>query len=194
MKKQPAFPRGTVWAAVFLALLLGSPVAPLAAEAGFVAGLASYPLRDSPQFSAPAAARLPVGTGLTILERKDGWVSVRAGEKSGWMPNSVVGGKAPAVVQLEPLQERARAAEARVGKLSRENDGFKERNEGLAERVATLEEELEEVRGLASGTRSSRRLQGMALGGGLVLFGWVTGYALASRSGQSRSKGRLIID
>jgi hypothetical protein len=34
----------------------------------------------------------------------------------------------------------------------------------------------------------------MALGGGLVLFGWVTGYALASRSGQSRSKGRLIID
>jgi hypothetical protein len=194
MKTQPVFPRGVILAAVLMALLPGSPAVSLAAETGFVAGLESYPLRDTPQFSAPAAARLPVGTGLTILERKDGWVSVRAGEKSGWMPNSVVGGKEPAVVQIEPLQERARSAEARVGKLSRENDGFKERNEGLAERVASLEEDLEEARGLASGARGSRRLQGMALGGGLVLFGWVTGYALASRSGQSRSKGRLIID
>jgi len=194
MKTQPVFPRSTVLPALLAALLLGSPAMPLAAERGYVAGLASYPLRDTPQFSAPAATRLPVGMGLTVLERKDGWVSVRAGEKSGWMPDSVVGGEAPAVVQLEPLQERTRAAEARVGKLSRENDGFRERNESLEERVVSLVEDLDEARELASGARGSRRLQGMALGGGLVLFGWVTGYALASRSGQSKSKGRLIID
>ena len=194
MKIQPVFPRGILLVTIVSAILLGFLATPLAAETGFVAGLASYPLRDSPQFSAPAAARLPVGTGLTVLERKDGWVSVRAGKKSGWMPDSVVGGEAPAVVQLEPLQERTRAAEARVGKLSRENDGFRERNESLEERVASLVEDLDEARELASGARSSRRLQGMALGGGLVLFGWVTGYALASRSGQAKSKGRLIVD
>lgn len=194
MKTQPAFPRGILLSVLFLAAFLGSLAAPLAAERGFIAGLESYPLRDTPQFSAPAAARLPVGTGLTILERKDGWVSVKVGEQSGWMPDSVIGEKAPAVVQLEPLQERAKAAEARVGKLSRENDGFKERNESLAERAVSLEAELEEARELSSGARNSRRLQGMALGGGLVLFGWITGYALASRSGRSKSKGKLIIE
>jgi len=194
MKTLPAVPRNALWASALLTIILVFPSAPVAAEKAFVAGLQTYPLRDTPQFSAPAATRLPVGTGLTVLERRDGWVSVRAGEDTGWMPDSVVGEKAPAVVRLEPLQERAGAAEARVGKLSRENDGFKERNESLAGRVASLEADLEEARGLASGARRSRRLQGMALGGGLVLFGWVTGYALASRSGQARSKGKLIID
>lgn len=194
MKKQSVYPRGIFSSALFLAVFLGSLAALPAAEKGFVSGLASYPLRDTPQFSAPAAARLPVGTALTILERKEGWVSVKAGEKSGWMPNSVIGTKAPPVIQLAPLQERAREAEARLGKLSRENDDFRERNESLAERAASLEAELEETRELTSGARNSRRLQGMALGGGLVLFGWITGYALASRSGQAKSKGKLIID
>jgi hypothetical protein len=165
-----------------------------AAEAGFVSGLNTFPLRDTPQFSAAPVARLPVGTRLSILENKDGWVRVRTGEEEGWMPDSVVSGEPPAGIQLGPLKAKAKEAEARFERVSLENSELKEKNSGLEERVAFLEEELEEVEDIVSGARTSRRLQGMALGGGLVLFGWLTGYALASRSGQPRSKGKLIID
>jgi len=194
MKMRPAFPAGIFCAVSLLWILLIVPPAVHSAETGFVFGLATYPLRDTPQFSAIAAVRLHVGTRLVVLERKDGWIRVRAGEETGWMPDSVVRDKAPPAVQLGPLQGRVKEAEARLGKLVRENDDLNGRNDSLAERVTLLEEELEDSRGLASGARSSRRLQGMALGGGLVLFGWVTGYALAARSGQKRAKGKLIID
>ena len=194
MKTHTAPARSTFAAALLLTILLGAFPQHAAAEKGFVSGLQTYPLRDTPQFSAIAAARLSVGTQLEVMERKEGWVRVRAGEKAGWMPDSVVGKKAPAVVRLAPLQERAEEAEARLKRLARDNEGFNERNASLEERVAALQEELDEARELASGARSSRRLQGMAIGGAFILFGWVTGYALASRSGQAKSKGRLIID
>lgn len=192
MKKRGR-PATTLSAALLVSLLFSVP-AVQAAATGYVAGLRNFPLRDTPQFSASPIARLPVGTRVSILEEKDGWVRVKTGEGQGWMPESVISEETPAAVQLGPLQARVKETDARFEKISRENGELKEKNSGLETRVAVLEGELEEVEDLVSGARTSRRLQGMALGGGLVLFGWLTGYALASRSGQARSKGKLIID
>jgi len=174
--------------------LLGVPLPAAAAEPGFVTGLSTYPLRETPQFSDPPAVRLPVGTKLTVLERQEGWIRVKAGEKTGWMPDSVIGKEAPPALQIGPLRQRMKETENRLGRLVEENKDLQGGNESLSERVTLLEEELASSRSVASRARNSQRFQGVALGGGLVIFGWITGYALASRTGRRKSPGKLVID
>jgi hypothetical protein len=152
-------------------------------------------LREEPQFSAEPAMRLPVGQELTILEEQQGWVKVRVGDREGWMPVSVVGNEAPANLRLGPLQERMRELETGIGRLENENRELKAENSELGEKVSSQAEDLESVRRATSRSRNMEKLKYIALGGGLVIFGWITGYALASavhRPGGSKKK--YIID
>jgi hypothetical protein len=162
--------------ALVYALLLLLPVAAAAAEQGYVEGLSTYPLREEPQFSAEPAMRLPVGQELT-------------------MPVSVVGNEAPANLRHGPLQERMRELETGIGRLENENRELKAENSELGEKVSSQAEDLESVRRATSRSRNMEKLKYIALGGGLVIFGWITGYALASavhRPGGSKKK--YIID
>jgi hypothetical protein len=192
--RKSLFRGGSILSVLLFWALLCASLPAAAAESGFVTGLNTYPLRENPQFSDPPAARLPVGTKLTLLERREGWVHVKAGEKTGWMPNSVIGKEAPPAVRIGPLRERMKETESRLGRLVEENNGLQGRNESLSERVTLLEEELASSRSVVSRARNSKMFQGVALGGGLVIFGWITGYALASRSGRKRMHGKLVID
>lgn len=198
MKPEGMPPRRSVgavlrWAPLLLLPLALAATAP-AAEQGFVEGLSTYPLREEPQFSAEPAMRLPVGQELTILEEQQGWVRVRVGDRAGWMPTSVVGKEAPANLRLGPLQDRMREMESGIAKLERENRDLKEENAGLAESVSTQADDLEKVRRATSSTRNAQKLRLIALGGGLVIFGWITGYALAAAVHRPGSKKKYIID
>ena len=181
-------------ASLFLVLLpLFAPLLP-AAEQGYVEGLSTYPLRDEPQFSAEPTMRLPVGQQLTILEEQQGWVRVRIGDRAGWMPTSVVGNEAPANLRLGPLQDRMRQMESGMANLEAENKQLKDENTDLANRVTSQAEDLEDVRRATSKTRNAQKLRLIALGGGLVIFGWITGYALAAAVHRPGSKKKYIID
>lgn len=166
---------------------------PAAAETGYVTGLQTYPLRDTPQFSSPAVERLPVGEKVTIVEEREGWIKVQSAKGAGWMPESVIGQEAPPALQLGPLQKRNREIESSLGTLAKEKNALLDENGILVEKVRTLEGEIEEARSSDSWARAFRRFGGMALGGGLVIFGWITGYALAAISRRKGTKPKYRI-
>lgn len=169
-------------------------VLPAAAGDGYVTGLKTYPLRDTPDYSAAATARLRLGDKLTVIEERAGWVRIEMGERAGWMPSSVIGSQAPQSVQVGPLRERMKEMEADLSRLAGENTALQEGNRNLSERAAALEKELEKSRQTVAGRKSDQRLWGIALGGGLVIFGWATGYALAIASRRKVSRGKYLID
>lgn len=192
-QKMKAFFTLTRLFGISLALLLFM-TPPLAAETGYVVGLSVYPLRDTPQFSSPAVARLPVGEKVTIVEEQSGWIKVRTGKITGWMPESVIGRKSPPSIQLEPLRQRVKELDGTVDRLKEENSTLREDNEGLSKRADSLGSELEGARTTASSARSYQRFWGVALGGGLVIFGWITGFALASISRRRGTKQKYRFD
>jgi uncharacterized protein YgiM (DUF1202 family) len=204
-KKEESVMRGETkslhrrWAAcrrigLFVILLpLCVPAVP-AAEQGYVDGLSTYPLRDEPQFSAEPTERLPVGQELTILETSEGWVKVRIGNRTGWMSSSVVGKEAPANIRLGPLQNRLRETESSMGKIEGENLKLLEENAELTSRVTSQAEDLEKVLQATSASRNAQKLRLIALGGGLVIFGWLAGYALAATVHRRKSAKKYIID
>jgi hypothetical protein len=110
------------------------------------------------------------------------------------MPTSVVGKEAPANLRLGPLQDRMREMTTGLGRLEGENKNLKKENAELAERVSSQAGDLEKVRQATSSTRNAQKLRLIALGGGLVIFGWITGYALASAVHRPGSKKKYIID
>jgi hypothetical protein len=178
---------------VTLALALAAAPAG-SAETGYIVGLNTYPMREAPQFSDPAVARITVGEKVTILEKQSGWFRIRAGEKSGWMPESVVGLEAPAVIQVGPLRRKAEEMEGNLTRLVRENNTLKDENEKLLSRVTALGEDVEGYREKVAGARNYQRLSTIALGGGLVIFGWVAGFALASASRRKAGKTKYRLD
>jgi hypothetical protein len=166
----------------------------VSAETGYVVGLNTYPLREAPQFADPAVARIKVGEKVAILERQTGWFNVRVGEKTGWMPESVVGLDPPPAVQVGPLRRKAEEMEGNLTRLVRENNTLKDENEKLLSRVTDLGEDVEKYRKKVAGARNYQRLSAIALGGGLVIFGWVAGFALASSSRRREKKGKYRFD
>ncbi len=178
---------------VTLALALAAAPAG-SAETGYIVGLNTYPMREAPQFSDPAVARITVGEKVTIIEKQSGWFRIRAGEKSGWMPESVVGFEAPAVIQVGPLRRKAEEMEGNLTRLVRENNTLKDENEKLLSQVTALGEDVEGYREKVAGARNYQRLSTIALGGGLVIFGWVAGFALASASRRKAGKKKYRLD
>lgn len=176
-------------------LLLASLIAPLPlnAQNAYITGLQKYPLRDTPEFSAPATTRIAAGAGVRILERKAGWVMIKAGERTGWMPETVIGAEIPATVQLGPIRERMSSLEEDLERVAGENAGLREENRALAERAGTLEGELAKIRRAANSAQSHQKFWGVALGGGLVIFGWLAGYALATVSRRQSTKHKYKI-
>ncbi len=164
-----------------------------AAQAAYVTGLQTYPLRDTPQFSSPAVERLSVGEKVTILEEQEGWIRIQSAKGAGWMPESVIGREPPPGLRLGPLQKRNKEIEENLAALAKEKNALQDENGKLGERVRTLEGELEEARSSVSWARALRRFGGMALGGGLVIFGWITGYALAALSRRRGTKPKYRI-
>lgn len=184
-----------VSSAAFLALaLVAAHSSAGAAEEGYISGLGSYPLRDTPQFSAEPASRLETGTKIAILEQQAGWIKVRSGNQTGWMPESVIGRQAPPSVQLGPLKSRVEQMESNLNTLVRENNMLKDENVALNEKVSSLRESLEKSRRSADRTRNLQRTWDIALGGGLVIFGWIAGYALAAASRRKGSTRKYVID
>ncbi len=186
--------RISVPAGLTLALLLLAAAPAGSADAGYVVGLSTYPIREAPQFSNPAVARIRVGEKVTILEKQPGWFRIKAGEKTGWMPESVVGPDAPPAVQIGPLRRKAEEMEGNLTRLVRENNTLKDENEKLLSRVTDLGKDVEECRKKVAGARNYQRLSTIALGGGLVIFGWVAGFALASASRRKASKAKYRFD
>ncbi len=187
--------RGALTVGLALALASALAAAPAgSADAGYVVGLNTYPIREAPQFSDPAVARITVGDKVTILEKQNGWFRIRAGEKSGWMPESVVGLEAPATVQVGPLLRKAEEMEGNLTRLVRENSTLKNENEKLLSQVTDLGEEVEKYQKKIAGARNYQRLSTIALGGGLVIFGWVAGFALAVASRRKKGKGKYRFD
>jgi hypothetical protein len=181
--------------ALGLALVLVMAAAPAgSADTGYVVGLNTYPIREAPQFSDPAVARATVGEKITILERQTGWFRIKAGEKTGWMPESVVGTDAPPAVLVGPLRRKAEEMEGNLTRLVRENSSLKNENEALLSQVADLGEGVETYQKKIAGARNYQRLSAIALGGGLVIFGWVAGFALAVASRRKEVKTKYRLD
>ena len=179
----------------FLAVVLciSCPAAAEAGEKAYIVGLATYPLREEPQFANPAISRLKVGERIEILERIPGWVRIKADGQVGWLLESVVDTRTPAEAELAPLRQRLGTLETGLDKATEENGVLTKENEKLTGEVTVLQRDLDDSRRLLRNSRSYQRLWGVALGGGLVIFGWITGYALAARSRKKSSSGKYTL-
>lgn len=171
--------------ALCLVALLLLPVV-VAAEEAFIVEMEGYTLRSAPKVSGLASGRVKVGTRVLVTGRTSGWVQVEAGDQKGWLSESAVGSELPASVRLGPVQERVAALETNLQTLEAEKKGLQEENARLGSRVGELEQSFARAKKEAVDARATGRFREMALGGGLVILGWLAGYALRRRGGSSR--------
>lgn len=187
MQRRSAF-RGLA-AAAFAASLLPLPVSPARAEEAFVVEVESYSLREAPRGAAKATGRVKVGEKVFVVGRSAGWAQVEAGDRKGWLAEQGIGAEPPAALRLAPLQERVSGLETSVQELAAERTSLQEENARLSSRVGELEQSLGRAQKEAAAARSSSRIGEVALGGGLVIVGWLAGYGFAAarrRSGSTR--------
>ena len=85
------------------------------------------------------------------------------------------------------LRPRGDFAVAQVGEEAAAV-GLQAEKEFHLKKTAVLEGNLKESRGKLAGRKNYQKLSGIALGGGLVVFGWAAGYALASASRRKTAK------
>lgn len=172
--------RGAAALCAVALLTLAGAVLRAGAEEAWVVESEGYTLREAPKPGAKSVGSVKVGERVFVLGRAAGWIQVETGERRGWVTESGIGAEAPASLRLGPLQERVSGLEASVGRLEGERASLQEENRRLGERVAELEDALSRSRREAAEARTSGRLGVMALGGGLVILGWIAGYALAA--------------
>jgi hypothetical protein len=155
-------------------------VHPAAAEEAWVVESEGWTLRDAPKLGGKPVGSVRVGEKVFVTGRAPGWVRVETGDRAGWVTESGIGADAPPSLQLEPLRERLAALEAGTSRLEGERAGLQEENARLGARVGELEESLARTRKDATDARASGRTGAVALGGGLVIVGWLAGYAFAA--------------
>lgn len=179
--------------ALAICVLALSPPATILAEEVYVVEMTSYALRDAPKSSAKIIGRVRVGQKVAAPAREGGWVLLDTGEHRGWIPESGVGAEEPALARVGPLEERVAALESERATLASESRSLREERGRASSRVAALESELAQVRGDKASSRTMARVTAMALGGALVIVGWIAGWAFASR-GRSRGGTRYRLD
>jgi len=173
--------RRNLLAAGLAALLALAPAAaPAAPEDAWIVEIDSYTMRAAPKTGSKVVGRARLGEKVRVLGRDDGWAEIETGEGRGWVIDSAVGREAPAVSLVGPLQDRVGGLEASVASLEAERDTLRADNTALEARVGELEEALERARRDAASARGSGRFREMALGGGLVVLGWIAGFAFAA--------------
>lgn len=164
-----------------------------AAEEAYVVEMSSYVLRSAPRSGAPSVGRVQVGERVFVIDRDAGWAQVEIGDRKGWLPETGVGTNAPAVNSLGPMQERIAGLEARVAESEGEKTALREENSRLGARISELEQTVQHSSGAVAAAKSSVRFREMALGGGLVILGWLAGYGFAAARRSRRGATRYEI-
>lgn len=189
----PFIVRLTVQALIGLAVLCAVRE-PLSAEEAFIVDIKGYVLRSAPGIAAGVAGRVKVGDKVFVTGRNSGWVQVEIGDQQGWLLESAIGGEPPASIQLGPVQERLAALEAGAQDLENQKQSLQHENIRLGSRITELETQLARAKKEIIDTRSSGRFKELALGGGLVIVGWLAGYALAALSRRRGGSSRYRIE
>lgn len=158
----------------------------VAAEEAYIIEMGGYTLRGAPKVTAAVAGRVKVGDKVFVTGRTSGWVQVETVDQKGWLSESAVGSELPASIRLGPIQERVSGLEVSLRNLEEEKKNLQEENVRLGSRVGELEKSYERARKEVADARASGRFREIALGGGLVIIGWLAGYALRRRGGSSR--------
>ncbi len=166
-------------------------VPPVSAEEAWVVESEGWTIREGPKLGSKPLGSVRVGERVSVVGRAPGWVRVQAGDRTGWVTESGIGVEPPASLQLEPLRERLAQLEAGTGGLESERAALQAENLRLGSRVGELEQSLARARKDADEVRTSGRLGVLALGGGLVIVGWIAGFAFASL--RRRSAARYTI-
>ena len=177
-KKVAAWAAAGIVAGVLFALTPAA--APVMAEEAWVVASEGWTMRAAPKLGAKPVGSVRVGEKVSVTGRAPGWVEVEAGGRKGWVTESGIGADAPESLQLEPLRERVATLAAGASRLESDRAGLQEENLRLDSRVGELEQSLARARKEAVDVRASGRTWAIALGGGLVILGWIGGYAFAA--------------
>jgi hypothetical protein len=84
------------------------------------------------------------------------------------------------------MQERLAVLETSVTALETEKTALAEENARLAARVGEIEAAYDKSKKEVANVRSAGHFREIALGGGLVIIGWLAGFAVRRRSGSGR--------
>lgn len=104
-----------------LLILLPLVAVPAAAQTLYVTDRLVADLYPQPHASGTPTERLPTGTAVQVLTRRDGFVHVRTPEnREGWIPSPLLQAQVPAQVALMVLGERQQHATAELARLRRQ--------------------------------------------------------------------------
>jgi uncharacterized protein YgiM (DUF1202 family) len=157
--------------------------ATLVAEDAYIVEMDGFSLRSEPKPGSPTTGRIKIGEKVVVTSRATGWVQVEKGELKGWLSESAVKNEPPASLRLGPMQERLAALESTASDLETEKKGLAEENARLATRVGELETACDKAKKEVAEVRSAGHFREIALGGALVIIGWLAGFAVRRRSG-----------
>ncbi len=79
-------------------------------------------VHTQPDDNSPVIASYQISEGVSILEKREGWVQVRVGERAGWARSSGLGSAAEAKLQGENPVARFRSPAPTVPQVSAKGD------------------------------------------------------------------------
>jgi SH3 domain protein len=157
---------------------------PVPAAPAWVKGDVRLNLRTGPSNEYRIVGEVHTGDRVDVLELGQGWTRVRSGDREGWVPEGYLQDQpTPGVLLSEAqakaseLTTRAESLEARVAKLSEENQTFGERDASQRSQLEALTRENLELK---AGARWPEWITGAGILTTGMLFGWVL-HVVASR-------------
>lgn len=179
---------------LFLGLFLGA--GNVWAETVYVHDYLRLGVRTHPNSSEAAIAVVTTGDALTVLERQEGYLKVRAEDGTeGWVSDSYVSSEKPARLLLEQLQKSSARNEAKLKELETTLAESKEKNmvsekqlSALMGENAALKQQVSEYRHRAD---ELTRKYAWAYEGLVVLIVLLFGFYLGVRWHKRRLAGRL---
>lgn len=124
---------------IFLLVALSVSSGVTMAETIYVHDYLRLGVRENPNSSETPIAVVTTGDALEVLERREGYIKVRAKNGvEGWVSKAYVSTEKPAVLRLEQLQEQYKRQQSELKDLRRELTASQEKNETLDKQLSEL--------------------------------------------------------
>jgi SH3 domain protein len=174
------------------ALAMGLIVAPLAhAETGWVDDQVRLNLRTGPGNQYRILGTVETGDSVEILSRGDGWIEVRADEKTGWVPDGYLQPDPPAVVKLARIEGEDAELRTRAKTLAEDTEKLRSENQQLATRESEQRAELERLTRDNLELRAGARWPEWIAGACILAVGMALGALLRSSARRQTPRIRL---
>jgi len=163
---------------------------PTPSERAWVRGEVKVNYRANASPNSTPLGVLTTGTGVGVIERKNGWARILVGADGvGWLPESYLDAEPPPLEHVAMLEAQVAELQKNLDETEREAAALRGQVAEMSGREAEREEEMRRLRDENRDLQAGERWPYMVMGAAIFVSGIVA--ALLLRPGSRRSSARL---